>query len=238
MIDNLQIEGVNTDHIIRDEHVETGAAVIMVDHSGEKQIFAVPGANAKVTVYDVLKAESKIRAARVILAQLEVPIAAVEQALRIGCANGATTVLDPAPPRLMGNRILRDIDLIRPNSHEASFLTGIEVTDRASARLAAEFFLENGVHSVVIGAGSEGDLLVGRDGEFFLPRIPVETVDATGAGDAFTGALAVELARQEPLVMAATFASGAAALATTQIGGQTGLPREDAVRRLLMKTAA
>jgi len=133
MIEGLREEGVDTQYVIRDEHVETGAAVIMVEQSGEKQIMTAPGANLKVTLYDVLKAEPAIRTCRVLLTQLEVPVAAVAEALKVARANRVRTVLDPAPPRHLDRSILRDIELIRPNGNEAEVLTGIKVSDRASA---------------------------------------------------------------------------------------------------------
>ena len=238
MIEALREEGVDTQYVTRDEHMETGAAVIMVDQTGEKQILTAPGANLNVTVYDVLKAEPAIRAARVLLTQLEVPLLAVTEALRIARANAVRTVLDPAPPRRLEQTILKDVELIKPNSNEAEVLTGIKVKERASARSAAESLIGMGVQAVAIQAGPEGNLLVWHGGEHWLPKVPVETVDATGAGDAFTGAMAFELARNTPLVEAAKVANAAAAFATTKLGAQVSLPRLEDVQAILAKTAA
>jgi ribokinase len=63
----------------------------------------------------------------------------------------------------------------------------------------------------------------------------VERVDATGAGDAFAAALAVMLAEGRSLAEAAPVANAAAALATTVLGAQAGLPRRDAVWALLQR---
>lgn len=238
MIQALLEEGVDTQYIIRDPHIETGAAVIMVDRSGEKQILTAPGANFNVTVYDVLKAEPAIRAAQVVLVQLEVPVAAVAEGLRIARGNGVKTVLDPAPPRPFDRSILRDVDVIKPNTHEAEVLTGIKIADRAYARSAADRLIAEGAGAVVIPVGDEGNLLVSTDGEHWLPRIPVESVDATGAGDAFAGALAFGLAQNKSLIEAATIANAAAALATTKVGAQPGLPTLDELQGLLKKIAA
>lgn len=59
---------------------------------------------------------------------------------------------------------------------------------------------------------SEGNLLVWAEGERWLPLLAVETVDTTGAGDAFAGALASALASGRALEEAASFANAAAAL--------------------------
>src|SRR6185369_8401128 len=97
---------------------------------------------------------------------------------------------DPAPPiRLPDDKLLALLDVIRPNSNEAEALTGIRVFDRQTARMAAAALLRRGVRAVVLQAGDEGDLLVWSQGEKIFPRISVRSVDATGAGDAFAGAL-------------------------------------------------
>ena len=238
MVEALGEEGVDTQYVTRDQHSETGAAVIMVDRSGEKQILTAPGANLSVSIYDVLKAEPAIRAARVLLAQLEVPVAAIIEAIKIARANSVRVVLDPAPPRPLEKSLLKEIDLIKPNASEAKELTGIEVKDRQSARAAAERLLAEGVQAVAIQAGREGNLLISSEGEHWFPRIPVESIDATGAGDAFAGAMALELARNKSLPEAAKFANVAAALATTKLGAQLSLPRAEDVQALLSKTAA
>jgi ribokinase len=114
----------------------------------------------------------------------------------------------------------------------------VEVRDRATARQAADILLGRGVTIVAIQAGDEGDLIVGPGEEHFLPRFDVGAVDATGAGDAFAAGLAVALAEGMPLAEAGSFASAAAALATTKFGAQAGLPTRAEVDNLLTKQHA
>ncbi|HEU4641113.1 MAG TPA: ribokinase [Gemmatimonadaceae bacterium] len=232
----LEAEGVDASHVARDEDAPTGVALIAVDASGEKSIVTAPGANHRVRVADVEEATRLLHRARVVLLQLELPLDAVEAAVRAAHAGGARVVLDPAPPpsRPLAEDVLRLVDLIRPDAGEARALTGIEVRDRASARDAAEVLLRRGVGAACVQAGSAGDLLVWRGGERWLPRLPVRSVDATGAGDAFAAALAVMLAEGRPLDDAGPFASAAAALTTTKLGAQAALPRRDEVEALLL----
>jgi ribokinase len=130
---------------------------------------------------------------------------------------------------------LRLVDVIRPNAAEAETLTGITVSDRESAREAAHVLLGRGVRAVAVQAGEGGNLLVWQQGERWLPKLPVSTVDATGAGDAFAAALAVCLAEGASLEEAGTFANAAAALATMALGAQAGLPRREQVLQLLQQ---
>ena len=141
-------------------------------------------------------------------------------------------VLDPAPARLLGEDLLVDVHIIRPNAAEAEALTAVEVVCRKTARAAADNLIRRGVGAVVIGAPG-GDLVVTDDHELWLPHLPVDVVDATGAGDAFAAALACSLAHGDDLPNAARFANAAAALATTKLGAQAALPRRHDVMQLL-----
>jgi ribokinase len=231
----LRADGIDVRAISLDSSAATGVALVMVGASGEKQILTAPGANLKLTSADIESAGELIASARVVLLQLEVPLEAVETAVRLGRAAGAHVVLDPAPPRELSEELLRDVHMIRPNAAEAETLTGIAVTDQASARRAAANLLSRGAGAAVIGAPG-GDLLLSDADELWLPHLSVNVVDATGAGDAFAAALAVCLARGEDVRSAARFASAAAALATTRLGAQAGLPSHPEVIQLLAST--
>jgi ribokinase len=237
MLEQLATEGVDAAYIRRDDEAASGVALIMVDRSGEKQILTAPGANRRLREADVSAAKEAIASSMVLLVQLEVPLPAVTLALRLARAAGVRTVLDPAPAVPLSEDILQLVDVIRPNASEAETLTGVPARDRTSAARAARVLLNRGVGAAVVQAGEAGNLLVTRDDERFLPRIPVESVDATGAGDAFAAALAVGLAEERSLTEAAAMGSAAAALATTQLGAQAGLPRRAEVLRLLAQSA-
>ena len=93
--------------------------------------------------------------------------------------------------------------------------------------------MRRGVGAVMIEVAKEGNLIVWSDGSELLGKLPVESVDATGAGDALTAALAVAIAEGKSWSDAARFANAAAALATTAIGAQAGLPRREQVEELM-----
>ena len=78
----------------------------------------------------------------------------------------------------------------KPNALEAEALTGIPVHNPDSARMAALKLMETGLHRVFITMGTQG-VCCGEDGwTLFLPGVPSAIQNATGAGDAFTAALA------------------------------------------------
>jgi ribokinase len=236
LLKRLAGERVDVQFVRKHAGIPTGAALIHVDARGEKQILAVLGANCRPAPADITAACDAIGRSRVLLTQFELPIEAVFAALRWARANGVRTVLDPAPAAVsVPDDLLRVVDVLKPNAHEAEALTGIEVTDRRSAARAAAALLARGVGAVAIQAGGEGNLLVSPEEERFFARLPVKTVDATGAGDAFAATLATYLARGRTLMEAGRFANAAAAHATTVLGAQEGLPTEAELQALLSR---
>jgi ribokinase len=233
LMTRLREEGIETRYVIRDRGAATGVALVMVAEAGQKQIMVAPGANLHLTVENVSTAEAAIRKTRVVLTQLEVPLESVARAIQLAHEAGAKVILDPAPAVPLPDELLRRVDVLKPNTGEAEVLTEIQVSDRASARKAAEQLLRRGVGAVAIQAGEEGDLLVWREDEQWLPRLPVERVDATGAGDAFAAGLAVALAEGHSWAEAGSWANAAAALKTTKLGAQAGLPQRGEVLALL-----
>ena len=229
LLESFQREGVDTAAVVRDNEAPTGVALIMVGKGGQKQILSIGGANLRLTSADVTAAAAVIRGAKVLLVQLEVPLEAVVTAAHIAREAGVKVLLDPAPAIDLPDALLRLVDWIKPNSNEAQILTGVVVQDPASARAAATQLKQRGAGSVAVTAGSEGTLAVWPGGERLLKRLPVKSIDATGAGDAFAGALGVALAEGQPFVEACAFANAAAALATTIVGAQAAMPSRDAV---------
>ncbi len=233
LVERLRREGVDVSHVVRDPGAETGVALIHVDSHGRKSILVHPGANQRMTIEDVRAAAGTIERAAVVLAQLEVPLRCVEEAFRIARRAGARVLLDPAPARRLPERLLRLVDLVRPNASEAEVITGVAVRDRRSAAAAAQVLIQRGVRGVAMEAGDEGNLVLTSDEEVWLERIPVQSVDATGAGDAFVAALAVAFAERLPVAQAARLANAASAFATTRLGAQAGLPTRAELRELL-----
>ena len=192
----------------------TGRALIGVSAAGENSIIVVAGANATVT-------GSSMPAAKVVLAQLEVPLAAVERALVSARAVGATTVLNPAPAQALGADVLQWCDIVVPNEHEVELLGGVE-------RLLAL-----GAQAVVVTLGAQGAQLHTSDGCTHIAPFPVTPVDTTGAGDTFCGSLCARLAAGDDLPTALRYASAAGALCTTAAGAVPSIPTHAAVTELL-----
>ncbi len=225
MLANFAAQGIDVAHVLRTEGVSSGVAPIAVDDAGRNAIIVVAGANALLTPADVDAAAPAIGRARVLLCQLEVPIETSLRALTLARAAGVLTILNPAPaPEALPDAMLRVSDLVCPNESEASAITGIPVTDAASAEAAGRVLVGRGARAAIVTLGAAGCLYVSASETWRAPAPVVTAVDTTGAGDCFLGSLAFFLARAAGLRDAATRAAAVAALSVQRPGTQTSYP--------------
>jgi ribokinase len=150
----------------------------------------------------------------------------VEEALALARAHGVTTILNPAPAREVTDSLLALADVITPNEAEAQALTGSEggVSDPKELATALR---RRGPKAVVLTMGEAGAYVLDESGGRMIPGIRVQPYDTTGAGDAFTGALAVALGRGLSLDEAVSFAHLGGAFCVTRSGVIPGLGREE-----------
>ena len=208
----------------------TGLAAITLDARGENTIVVTPGANGACTPAVVRAAAPRIEAADLLVAQLEVPLEAVDEAFRLARSGRTLRVLNAAPARTIPGDLLRFVDVLVINEVEASVLSGTANHPERAARA----LLQRGPNLVVVTLGERGSLAVDRSGQVIrAPAYPVTPVDTTGAGDAFVACFALLRATNASVPDALGAANVAAALSTLVPGAQAGLPTWDQVRAAL-----
>ena len=217
-------DGVDIRQVQRTDAALTGVAAILVEEQGRNRIVLAAGANGELSPADVDLAGDLIAGAALLLVQLEVPLAAVLQAMRLAKAAGVPVLLNPAPAQVLPDKFWPLIDILVPNESEAELLTGISVSDVASAYLAAEQLRARGARSVLITLSDKGVVLLDQQGPRHLQAWPVSAVDTTAAGDTFIGALATALCEGLSLDQAAAFGQSASALCVTRAGAQSSIP--------------
>ena len=217
-------EGIDIAHLLSDDTLPSGVALITVDRSGENSIVVASGANASLMPADLEDALDKIAGAGIVLMQLEIPMETVHFAAIYAVKHGVKVILNPAPANTLPPKLLSCIDIITPNQSEAAMLSGINVTDAATAAQAAVAIHNLGVKSVIITMGAMGCVIYDKGEITVVPAQKVEAVDTTAAGDVFCGALAVALAEGGTLFDAVDFASRAAAISVTRMGAQPSIP--------------
>ena len=233
----LRDAGVGIDHVVTVPG-PTGIAHIRVDDSGENDIVMVPLANNALSEAQIDAAFDDLAArSRVLLTQLEIPWVLTQYSIRKAHAAGLVVILDPAPAAVLDDAIWPLVDIVTPNETEARILTGITVTDGASAVEAGRWFLERGARSALITMAAAGAILVDADGVTHFPAIPVTPIDTTAAGDAFAGYLGAASARGETRSDAIGIAIAAGALAVTKRGASPSLPHRAEVEAVLTAAA-
>lgn len=221
--------------------VSSGVALILVDGTGQNLISVASGANAALTIDRV--GEFPHRAPGVFLASLESPLETVAWGLRSAKRAGLKTILNPAPAHreILSGDLLSQVDVLTPNETEVAVLAGEEpgaggALDTSRIERWALELKARGCGAIVVTLGSEGCLVVADATTRVTPH-RVEAVDATAAGDAFSGTLAVGLAEGLSLAHAVRFASAAAALSVTRRGAQPSLPTRMEIEDFLLRSA-
>lgn len=226
-----QAEGINTDYITWDENEPSGSALIMVNAQGENIIAVAPGANKKLSPDNVSAAESAIQGADCVVLQLEIPLESVEIGIKLANQHKVMVILNPAPATKLSRDLLKLVDVLTPNQTEAKILAG-NYLNRKVRDISHLMEARGLVKNVVITRGAEGAMIPGFR-NINIPSYKVDAIDATGAGDAFNGGLAVALARGSSLNDAVSYANAIGALTTTKIGAQSAMPTDQEVQEFL-----
>jgi len=230
-LQRFEAENLVGDYLKTVPNEPSGVALILVDETGQNLISVAPGANARLSPADIDGIPLSVFAsAKVFLTCLESPMETVTRGLTRAKQAGLLTILNPAPATrdILTRDFLETVDVLTPNEGEAALLTNnlerhAEETDNVRLIRSARALQELGCKQVVITRGDAGCLVVERDVTQIRGHV-VRAIDATAAGDAFNGTLAVALSEGVSLFDAARWANAAAAISVTRLGAQPSLP--------------
>lgn len=219
-VKNFEAQGIDASQVGIAEGVSSGVAPIFVEPGGQNRIIVVKGANDLLSAADVDAAAAILRRADTIVLQFEVPLATVYYTVKFAKTNKIRCIVNPAPGQPVDFEKLHGADYFIPNESEAQTITGMAVQSLEDAKKCAQFLTDRGMKRVVITLGDRGCLLAGADGAEHIPPFRVNSVDTTGAGDAFIGSFAVFLGEGVSEKEALRRANLYAALSTTEVGTQ------------------
>ncbi|MGQ5262276.1 ribokinase [Micromonospora sp. ZYX-F-536] len=215
--------GVDTGQL-RVVYGASGVALVMVNAQGENAIVVTPGANEALTGLTDEELTT-VRAADVLVAQLEIPVQTVTDAAVAAHAAGTRVILNAAPARDLPPELFGAVDLLVVNEGEAQAFTG---RGREDPRALLDL-----VPRAVLTLGGEGAWYVDREGtQVHVPAVRVDVVDSTAAGDAFTAALAVAWGEGRDVVDAVRWAAAAGAACVRRLGASVALPRRAEIDEL------
>jgi ribokinase len=225
--------GISRDSLIIDKSTHSGISVIFIDKDGNNSIMVALGANLNLCNDDIDNAGPLLKESEIVGFQLENSAEVVSYGIEKAYSVGAKVLLDPAPVQKIDQNLYKYIYILKPNEHEASLLTGIEVCDRESGAAAGKWFLEKGVKHVVVTLGEKGVMYISENEEEYFETPKVKAVDTTGAGDCFSGALMTALCYGKEMKDAIIFANHAAALSVTRKGVVDAAPTLDEVVKFI-----
>ena len=226
-------EGVDVSRLQTCENTTSGVAFIEVVPEGENRIALSVGANGKVTPEFARANADAIADCGVYMTQLENPLEAIIEGMRIAHEKGLQVILDPAPARPLPDKIFGLCDVVTPNETELHILTGMPTDTVDEAVTAARTLIARGARLVLNKRGAAGVLLVIADEYRMIPGFKVNAVDTTAAGDSFNAGLAVGLADGLAIDDAIRLANATGALSTTKAGAQAAMPSRQQAEALM-----
>ncbi|WP_409296959.1 carbohydrate kinase family protein [Peribacillus sp. SCS-26] len=215
ILENSARHGVNIDSVLRSRD-RTGTYTALLNTDGEMVIsMADMEIYEQLSVTYLMEVWPLIETADFVVIDTNLPEASLFYTIQRCVMEGIPVYVDPVsvPKAKRLLPMLNGIHCILPNREEAEILSGMKIESLSDCRKASALIQESGVKQVVITLGKDG--VYGADGEstFHLPAFPVEVLDVTGAGDAFTAGFLYGLSEGEAFRHACRIGSAAAALA-------------------------
>jgi ribokinase len=210
-------EGLDATGVVVVGDTPTMVGMILVEPTGENRIVIANGALDHLRPDHVAAFEPHLAEADIAVVSLEIPVATAVSALEAAHRAGTPTLLNPAPASALPAEAWPHIDVITPNRTEAAILLGLDPDTDLPTEDLATGLRDLGAATVIVTLGGAGALVLDDRGLRRVPPVtpPGAVVDTTGAGDAFTGALAVALGRGDDMDTAVSFAARAGAHAVT-----------------------
>lgn len=221
--------------LLSSQEKPTGKSLIFVtdDNAADNMIAVDPGANFSISKDEVTVLSKSLGNTELLLLQLENNIDAIENLIESAVSKNLKIILNPAPYQLIDDKFLACIDIVTPNETEIELMTNIKINSFDDAKIAAQKLHDKKITNVIITLGEKGVFLSTENCAFHIPPYPTDPIDTTGAGDAFNGALASELAKGSSLIDACLFANAYAACAVEHKGAAEAMPsRSEALNKM------
>ncbi|WP_375498271.1 ribokinase [uncultured Nostoc sp.] len=216
----------------------TGVSMITVPPDGKKGIILAGNANNIWTKEDIVTVRDAIANApsgSVLVVDYEIAPFIVEVAMNAACERDFPVILDPSPADRVEQNLFSQVTYLVPDAGEAEKLSGIKINSVDCAIQAAHHFLDRGVKNACVKLKDGGCVLINHEQTLHIPPVPVDVVDATGAGDAFAGALAVAILEKRSLQDAACFATAASHVTVTRYGSQPAYPTRSEIDTMFQR---
>jgi ribokinase len=223
--DQMVKENINVSNLHYVEDSPTGVAFIELINS-DNRILVVSGANQYTNISYIKVVEESLLEHDVFVFQLETPMEILEYLVPILHQSGKIIIVNPAPAKQLKKELIEKITYLIPNEHEYSLVLD-------EKEIGLKDLLQKYANKLIVTLGKRGAAYHNGNQLITIPILKVEAVDATGAGDTFTGAFSVAIAKGKSIGESIKYANIAAGLSVTKKGAQTGMPFENEVKKYL-----
>ena len=234
LIESLTRSNVKTESIVADKKLGTGTALITVDSKGNNTIALYQGANAGVKINDILKNKKTIEKCDIIVLQQEIPKDVISFTINTAKEFKKIIVLNFTPALDLNRDSIKKVDFLILNESEISKLAGIKCDEKDVKKpmLKLRKFFKN---NIIVTLGEYGSACMTPRGDYYrIPPIHVNSIDSTGAGDAFIGGFVYGLIQKKDIYNCIILGNAAGALSVTKVGAQASLPNENELKDFLM----
>jgi ribokinase len=218
---DLERDGVDCEGVVVSNKASSGVALITIEEDGDNRIAYVPGATLTIPPNLAIEAINRVRPTAIMMT-LELPRETLQTLITEGRRSGAVVILNATPEPALAAALAIQADVLIVNETEALELLGWGKDER-NWESAASALRELGPQNVIITLGAEGAYVLANEVTLISPP-KVDVVDTTGAGDAFCGAFAAQIAKGAEIEHAARAGVVAGALAVTKFGAQPSQP--------------
>ncbi|OCL27985.1 fructokinase [Orenia metallireducens] len=253
MKDTLEINNVNTDNMLLTDQARTGLTFVTLDEAGDRSFsfYINPSADIflrREEIKDEIFKENKILHFGSISLIHEPACSATKYAVQQAKEQGLLISYDPnlrlnlwesseaAKEGIIS--MLDQADILKISEEELEFITGEVNVEKGVEILKQEY----DIPLIYVTFGSKGAYYYYNELLTFTEAIKIETVDTTGAGDAFVSGILYNLNKtdkkiseldKEFLDNTIKFASISGALAASQKGAMSALPTLEQVQELI-----
>mgnify|MGYP001385814737 FL=1 len=230
--EQLNLEKVNT-QLLDEIEGESGVALInVIESSSENQIIVIPGANAHVSADQI--DDKTLASVEILISQLEVPPNQIELLFSRVKQGHCYRILNVAPAIEFSTSLFNETDLLVVNEIELEALAKKKLKDTNidSIRASVDLLSLAKHQAIVVTLGAEGVYVRDQNKDEYIEGHKVNSVDTTGSGDCFIGAMASYLIEDKNLFDASVFANKAASISVTRKGASSSMPTKDEVVNL------
>ncbi|KAJ6848388.1 putative fructokinase-2 [Iris pallida] len=253
LVDILKKNGVEVEGVLFDAHARTALAFVTLKKNGEREFMFYRNPSADMLLTEAELNLALIRRAKIFhygsISLISEPCRSAHMAaMRAAKAAGILLSYDPNvrlplwpsedAARDGIKSIWKEADFIKVSDDEVAFLTKGDATKED---VVMSLWYE-GLKLLIVTDGEKGCRYFTKGFKGSVTGYAVNTVDTTGAGDAFVGSLLVSIAKDDALFQneqklreALAYANACGAICTTQKGAIPALPTTAMAQELVSK---